>query len=142
MYETALDENSPIVTIPRLSTAVADLEGLAAAKTALVSDHTGTQSDINELQRAYDKVQSLLDGTYTYDPTDIPEMSTADNIVLYTIKNCRSGKYVSYAGDDTNMLQTPEMTENSYFYFVTAGEKVGKFTPVKIYNNPRGAWPC
>ncbi|MBO4641868.1 MAG: discoidin domain-containing protein, partial [Bacteroidaceae bacterium] len=138
MYETALDENSPIVTIPRLSTAVADLEGLAAAKTALVSDHTGTQSDINELQRAYDKVQSLLDGTYTYDPTDIPEMSTADNIVLYTIKNCRSGKYVSYAGDDTNMLQTPEMTENSYFYFVADGETVGKFTPVKIYNVSAG----
>jgi hypothetical protein len=137
MYETALDENSPIITIPRLNTAVADLEAMVAAKEVVVNDHTATQSDINALQRAYDKVQSLLDGTYTYDPTDLPEFSTADNIVLYTIKNCRSGKYVNYAGD-SRMTQTSDMNENSYFYFVSAGETQGNFTPVKIYNVAAG----
>ena len=71
-------------------------------------------------------------------PTDLPLMSSADAIYVYTIKNCRSGKYVSYAGDNTNMLQTDEMSENSYFYFVSAGEAQGNFTPVKVYNVAAG----
>ena len=109
MYETALDENSPIITIPRLNTAVADLEAMVAAKEVVVNDHTATQSDINALQRAYDKVQSLLDGTYTYDPTDLPEFSTADNIVLYTIKNCRSGKYVNLHDQELSFRQVCQL---------------------------------
>ena len=70
-------------------------------------------------------------------PTDLPLMSSADAIYVYTIKNCRSGKYVNYAGD-SRMTQTSDMNENSYFYFVSAGETQGNFTPVKIYNVAAG----
>ena len=67
--------------------------------------------------------------------TDLPEMSTTESIKWYTIKNTRSGKFVTYAGDRVKMTQQATASANSFFYFTASeGEAVEGFTGVMIHN--------
>ncbi len=69
-------------------------------------------------------------------PTDLPEITEdTNNPVWYTIKNTRSNKYMSYAGDATQMTQDVLASANTLFYFTapTNVEAVEGFTAVKIH---------
>ena len=48
--------------------------------------------------------------------TDLPEMSTGDAIKWYTIKNTRSGKYATFAGD--NVAMTQQDNKRAFFKFI------------------------
>ena len=67
--------------------------------------------------------------------TDLPQMSEGENIKWYTIKNTRSGKYASYAGDAAKMTQVSTPSLSSLFYFTASdAETTEGFTPVMIHN--------
>ena len=67
--------------------------------------------------------------------TDLPTLTTdAENPVWYLIKNTRSSKYATYAGDAAQMTQETTTGAGALFYFTAAGETADGFTPVKIHN--------
>ena len=70
--------------------------------------------------------------------TDLPEMSTEDNIQWYTIKNVRQQKYATYAGENATMTQQETISGASLFYF-TASTTEGA---VKIHNYSAGNKLC
>ena len=68
-------------------------------------------------------------------PTALPEVSTDGNIVLYTIKNTRSGKYATFNGESSQMSQQTTVSLNSLFYFTASAAATAEgFTPVMIHN--------
>ena|GEM_PF-3777613 len=74
-------------------------------------------------------------GVMKADVTDLPVLTTStDDIKWYAIKNTRSGKYASYAGDGVQMTQEEAISVNSLFYFTAVdGEVADGFTAVKIH---------
>lgn len=71
-------------------------------------------------------------------PTDLPEMTEdTNNPVWYAIKNVRSGKNVTYAGDAATMTQQASATAASFFYFTSSTEGA-----VKIHNYAAGDKLC
>ena len=67
--------------------------------------------------------------------TDLPQMSEGETIKWYTIKNTRSGKYASYAGDEKQMTQVATPSLSSLFYFTASDAETAEgFTPVEIHN--------
>ena len=77
-------------------------------------------------------------GVMKAEVTDLPEMSTGDDIKWYTIKNVRQNKYATYAGDAATMTQDATASAASFFYF-TASETEGA---VKIHNYAAGDNLC
>ena len=71
-------------------------------------------------------------------PTDLPELTTDVNIKWYTIKNVRTNKYATYAGDNATMTQQATASAASFFYF-TASTTEGA---VKIHNYSAGSKLC
>ena len=71
-------------------------------------------------------------------PTDLPELTTDANIKWYTIKNVRTNKYATYAGDNATMTQQATASGASFFYF-TASTTEGA---VKIHNYSAGSKLC
>ena len=71
-------------------------------------------------------------------PTDLPEMTEdTNNPVWYAIKNVRSGKNVTYAGDAATMTQQASATAASFFYLTSSTEGA-----VKIHNYAAGDKLC
>ena len=71
-------------------------------------------------------------------PTDLPEVSTEDNIKWYTIKNVRKQKFATYAGDNASMTQQANVSAASFFYFTASGTEGA----VKIHNYVAGDKLC
>ena len=71
-------------------------------------------------------------------PTDLPELTTDANIKWYTIKNVRTNKFATYAGDNATMTQQATASGASFFYF-TASTTEGA---VKIHNYSAGSNLC
>ena len=71
--------------------------------------------------------------------TDLPVLTTsADDIKWYTIKNVRSGKYATYAGDNATMTQQDAASAAAFFYFTSGTTEEG----VKIHNYAAGNKLC
>lgn len=74
-------------------------------------------------------------GVMKAEVTTLPTMSEGENIMWYTIKNTRSGKYANYAGDAVQMTQVATPSLSSLFYFTASeAETAEGFTPVMIHN--------
>ena len=72
-------------------------------------------------------------------PTDLPEMTEdTNNPVWYAIKNVRSGKNVTYAGDAATMTQQASATAASFFYLTNSSTEGA----VKIHNYAAGDKLC
>ena len=70
--------------------------------------------------------------------TDLPQMSEDGDIKWYTIKNVRTQKFATYAGDEATMTQEATASAASFFYF-TASTTDGA---VKIHNYAAGEKLC
>ena len=71
-------------------------------------------------------------GVMKAEVTDLPQMSTEGDIKWYTIKNVRTEKYATYAGDDCSMTQQTDIYPGSLFYFT--GSVENNVATVKIHN--------
>ena len=69
-------------------------------------------------------------GTMMAAATDLPEVSTADNIKWYTIKNVRGNVYAAFTGSGAKMKLNSTIEDESYLFYFTAGENGG----YKIHN--------
>ena len=71
-------------------------------------------------------------------PTDLPQMSTDDDIKVYTIKKASADKYVTYADDNVAnaLLGKDAVSYASYFYFT--GRVTEGVATVKIHNLAAG----
>ena len=72
--------------------------------------------------------------------TDVPEMSTEAGIKWYTIKNVRTQKYATYAGETASMTQQAVVQDGSLFYFT--GSVADGVATVKIHNAQAGELLC
>ena len=72
--------------------------------------------------------------------TDVPEMSTEAGIKWYTIKNVRTQKYATYAGEAASMTQQATAQDGSLFYFT--GTVADGVATVKIHNAQAGELLC
>lgn len=73
--------------------------------------------------------------------TDLPQLTTDESApIWYTIKNTRSGKYATYLGDSTYIVQRDGISTSSLFYF-TGTESGGTIT-AKIHNLAAGTKLC
>ena len=72
--------------------------------------------------------------------TDVPEMSTEAGIKWYTIKNVRTQKYATYAGESASMTQQAVVQDGSLFYFT--GSVADGVATVKIHNAQAGELLC
>ena len=70
--------------------------------------------------------------------TDLPEMSTGEDIKWYTIKNVRKQKFATYAGDNATMTQQATASAASFFYFTVSATEGA----VKIHNYAAGEKLC
>ena len=66
--------------------------------------------------------------------TDLPQLSTEGATKWYTVKNVRTQKFATYAGDDATMTQQTMASAAAFFYF-TASTTEGA---VKIHNYAAG----
>ena len=64
---------------------------------------------------------------------DVPEVSTDGDIHYYIILSYRSGKYLTYAGDEANLTQGTERGDGAKWYFTADGTAEGGLK-VKIHN--------
>ncbi len=64
---------------------------------------------------------------------DVPEVSTDGDIHYYIILSYRSGKYLTYAGDEANLTQGTELGDGAKWYFTADGTAEGGLK-VKIHN--------
>lgn len=64
------------------------------------------------------------------------------NPVYYTIKNVRSGKYATYAGDEKQLKQIPGISPDGLFYFTAGTATADGQTVVKIHNYSAEAKLC
>lgn len=64
---------------------------------------------------------------------DVPEVSTDGDIHYYIILSYRSGKYLTYAGDEANLTQGTELGDGAEWYFTADGTAEGGLK-VKIHN--------
>ena len=69
-------------------------------------------------------------GTMMAAATDLPEVSTADNIKWYTIKNVRGNAYAAFTGSGAKMKLNSTIENESYLFYFTEGENGG----YKIHN--------
>ena len=77
----------------------------------------------------------LLCAVTAWAQTELPELTTDEaNPVWYTIKNTRSGKFATYAGDAASITQQSVTAANSLFYFTAAEGGSDGFMAVKIHN--------
>ena len=73
-------------------------------------------------------------GTMMAAATDLPEVSTADNIKWYTIKNVRGNAYAAFTGSGAKMKLNSTIENESYLFYFTEGENGG----YKIHNAATG----
>ena len=69
-------------------------------------------------------------GTMMAAATDLPQVSTGDNITWYTIKNVRGNVYAAFTGSGAKMKLNSTIEDESYLFYFTAGENGG----YKIHN--------
>lgn len=62
--------------------------------------------------------------------TDLPQVSTGDNITWYTIKNVRGNVYAAFTGSGAQMKLNSTIENESYLFYFTGGENGG----YKIHN--------
>lgn len=68
-----------------------------------------------------------------YADVDAPVVSEDGNIHYYFIRSYRSGKYLTYAGDEANLTQGTERGDGAMWYFTADGTAEGGLK-VKIHN--------
>lgn len=68
-----------------------------------------------------------------YVDVDAPVVSEDGNIHYYFIRSYRSGKYLTYAGDEANLTQGTERGDGAMWYFTADGTAEGGLK-VKIHN--------
>lgn len=68
-----------------------------------------------------------------YADVDAPVVSEDGNIHYYFIRSYRSGKYLTYAGDEANLTQGTELGDGAKWYFTADGTAEGGLK-VKIHN--------
>lgn len=68
-----------------------------------------------------------------YQTVDAPELSTDGDIRYYYIRSYRSGKYLTYAGDEANLTQSTVLGDGAKWYFTADGTAEGALK-VKIHN--------
>ena len=69
-------------------------------------------------------------GTMMAAATDLPQVSTGDNIKWYTIKNVRGNVYAAFTGSGAKMKLNSTIENESYLFYFTADENGG----YKIHN--------
>ncbi|MEE0805168.1 MAG: hypothetical protein U0L77_07075 [Prevotellamassilia sp.] len=65
-----------------------------------------------------------------------------ENPVYYAIKNVRTGKYATYAGDEKQLKQIPGVSPDGLFYFTAGTATADGQTVVKIHNYSAEAKLC
>lgn len=68
-----------------------------------------------------------------YADVDAPVVSVDGDIHYYFIRSYRSGKYLTYAGDEVNLTQSTELGDGAKWYFTADGTTEGGLK-VKIHN--------
>lgn len=64
----------------------------------------------------------------------IPKISTDGEICYYVIRSYRSGKYLTYAGDSSNLMQSESLTGNASLWYFTADGVINGGLKVEIHN--------
>lgn len=64
----------------------------------------------------------------------IPKISTDGDICYYVIRSYRSGKYLTYTGDSSNLMQSESLTGNASLWYFTADGVINGGLKVEIHN--------